>query len=375
MIYLDNSSTTHKKPYSVKKESQKGLKSLSVNPSRGGYKLAIKGSQKIFQCREELSEYLGCDSDKVIFTSGCTMALNLAINGTAKKNGHIITTIYEHNSVLRVLEKLKQTHNISYTTLTPNKDGLINLHDISRNIKENTYIVIINHTSNVTGITQNIEEIGKICKKNNLMFLVDGAQSIGHEYINIKKFNINMLSLAGHKGLYAPQGIGALLVNNTTISPLIYGGTGTYSNSLEQPLDIPDGFESGTPNIVGILGLLAGIKFVRKHQTKINHKIEKLSKYLIENLKLIPNIKLYSKNTHSGVISFTFTNIDSVEVSSKLSEKYNICTRSGLHCAPLVHKYYDTTQNGMTRISLSYYNNLFQVKKLIKAIKTISQEI
>ena len=273
MIYLDNSSTTYKKPISVIRKSLKGLKRLSVNPSRGGYHLAIKGSSEIFNCREKLSSFLGTTPENVIFTSGCTTALNLAIKGTAQSKGHIITTIYEHNSVLRVLEHLKKTQNISYTTLTPNKQGLISPKDIINNIQDNTYMVIVNHTSNVTGITQNIKNIGKICKKYDLLFLVDGAQSIGHEKINMTEDNINLLTVAGHKGLYSPQGIGALLINNAKVNPIIFGGTGTHSNNLKQPADYPDGLESGTPNIIGILGLSAGIDFVKKKRDKINSKI------------------------------------------------------------------------------------------------------
>lgn len=372
MIYLDNSSTTHKKPLSIKIASKKGLNKLSVNSSRSGYKIALKGAEEIFTCRERLAEYLGTTPDQIIFTSGCTMALNLAITGTAKQNGHIITSIFEHNSVLRVLENLKNTHNIETTILTPNKQGLIEALDIEKNIKTNTYMVIINHTSNVTGSTQNIDKIGKICHDNNLLFLVDGAQSIGHEKINMIEQNINLLSLAGHKGLYAPQGIGVLLINNASVKPLLFGGTGTHSEKLEQPIDYPDGLESGTQNIVGILGLSAGVKYVKKHQDKINNKIFKLTNYLIENLNKIDNVKTFGNNPHSGVVSFTIKNKDSSEVSNILSEKFNIATRSGLHCAPLVHKYYNTLKNGMTRISISYFNSKKDISKIINAIKKIA---
>jgi len=374
MIYLDNSSTTHKKPFSVKLTAIKALTLSSVNPSRAGYKLAIKVSEKVFKCRELFAEQFNVSSENVIFTSGCTMALNLAINGTVKNNGHIITTIYEHNSVLRVLEKLKQTHNISYTLLKPNKNGQISVSEITKNIRPNTYMVIINHTSNVTGDTQNIFQIGKICKKHNLIFLVDGAQSVGHEIIDMKKNNINMLSIAGHKGLYSPVGIGALLINNAQVLPLLQGGTGTFSDKLKQPTDYPDGLESGTQNILGILCMYSGLKFTTKHQEKINKKISKLTELLIYHLNRIKNVTCYSSNISSGVVSFTIKNIDSVEVSNILDEKHNIATRSGLHCAPLVHKHFGTLKSGMTRISISYYNSKHDIMKCIKAIEKIALE-
>ncbi len=372
MIYLDNSATTHKKPRSVIREATKGLKEYSINPNRSGYNQAIKVQQKVFECREKLANLLGTTSENVIFTSGCTMAINLGLCGTVVKNGHIITTIYEHNSVLRVLEKLKSTHNITYTLLSPNKNGLINPSDITKNIKPNTYMVVINHTSNVTGITQNISTIGKICKKNNLLLFVDGAQSIGHEKINMQENNINLLSLAGHKGLHAPQGVGTLLINNCSVDPLIYGGTGTESDKLRQPKDYPEGLESGTQNIIGILGLSKAVDYITKNQEKINKKISTLTEYLIKELNKIKNVNVFSGNINSGVVSITIKGKDSSTVSNILNEEYNIATRSGLHCAPLVHKYYKTLKNGMTRISLSHYNKKSDIDKLLMALQKIA---
>ena len=372
MIYLDNSATTHHKPSSVIKASILGLKKYSINPNRSGYNRAIEVQTKVYECREKIANFLGTTSENVIFTSGCTMAINLGLLGTAKRNGHIITTIYEHNSVLRVLEKLKSTHNITYTLITPNKNGIINPNEIAKHIRTNTYMVIINHTSNVTGATQNIHQIGRICKKNNLLFFVDGAQSIGHEKINMQEDNINLLALAGHKGLYAPQGIGALLINNCKVEPLIFGGTGTESDKLKQPSTYPDGLESGTQNAIGILGLSASIDFVKNNQDKINKKISALTKDLITRLNKIKYVEVYSGSYNSGVVSFTIKNKDSSIVTNILNEEYNIATRSGLHCAPLVHKFYKTLKNGMTRISISYFNNKSDIDKVISAIEKIA---
>lgn len=374
MIYLDNSSTTYKKPLCVKLSQIQAMSKYSINPSRAGYKRAINLSEKIFACRELFAENFGTTPDNVIFTSGCTMALNLAIFGTAKKGGHIITTIYEHNSTLRALEKLRTTNNITYTIVEPNKNGQITVSEISKYIRDNTYMVIINHTSNVTGTTQNIENIGKLCKKHGFIYLVDGAQSVGHEHINMEEQNINLLAIAGHKGLYAPEGIGVLLINNAKIMPLLYGGTGTYSDKIKQPLDTPDGLESGTHNVPGILGIYAGLKFTIKNHETINKKISKLTEYALKEINKIKYVTVYSNNIHSGVISFTIKNKDSSEVSNILDEEFNIATRSGLHCAPLVHKYFKTLKNGMTRVSLSYFNNKFEIKKLITALKKIALE-
>lgn len=372
MIYLDNSSTTFKKPFCVKRAIKKGISKENINPSRANYKKAIKLAEEIYNTRELIGETFGTSPENVIFTSGCTEALNLAIQGTVKKNGHIITTIYEHNSVLRVLESLKTSHNISYTIIQPNKFGKITSQEINKAIKNNTYMIIVNHTSNVIGYTQNIESIGNVAKKHNLIFLVDGAQSIGHEYINMREYNINLLAIAGHKGLYAPQGIGCLLINNTQVLPIKMGGTGTFSNNIKQPTDYPEGLESGTPNILGILGLKEGLQYVNKHKQKINRKISRMTKYMIDCLNKIKNVKVYSGDYSSGVVSFTIKGKDSSKVSTILDDKFNIATRSGLHCAPLVHKYLKTFKNGMTRISLSYFNSMKEINKAISAIEKIA---
>lgn len=372
MIYLDNSSTTYKKPFSVKFTVFNSLIKYSVNPSRASYKLALKVSEKVYNCRELFANYFNTNTENVIFTSGCTMAINLALTGSARKNGHIIATIYEHNSILRTLEKLKETHNITYTLIKPNKSGEITTSEITKHLKYNTYMIIINHTSNVTGHTQNIKQIGKLCKKHNLIFFVDGAQSIGHEKIDMQECNINLLAIAGHKGLYAVTGIGALLTNNINLKPLIHGGTGTYSDKLKQPTDSPDGFESGTQNILGILSLYTGLKFIIKNQEKINKKISMLTKYLITQLNRIKNIECYSSNYNSGVVSIMIIGKDSVTISKILDEKYNIATRSGLHCAPMIHKYLGTLKSGLTRISISYFNTKLEIKKVIKALQKIA---
>ena len=372
MIYLDNSSTTHHKPLRVVLKTLQALTKQNYNPSRGSYRNTIKTQEKVFECREKLANMLGTTPDSVIFTSGCTMAINLGLMGTAKKNGHIITTTFEHNSVIRVLERLKTTHNITYSVATPNKNGQITQSELSKYLQPNTYMVIVNHTSNVAGITQNVQSIGKFCKKNNLLFFVDGAQSVGHEYINMQEFNINMLSVAGHKGLYAPQGIGALLINDCMVEPLLYGGTGTHSDKAKQPTDYPDGLESGTPNLSGILGMSAGIDFVIKNQNKINNKINKLTSKLIEGLERIKHVETIHGEPTSGVVSIAIKGKDSSEVSSILDQEYNICSRSGLHCAFIAHKYFKTLKTGTTRFSISYFNKMSNIKKVIKAVEKIA---
>lgn len=373
MIYLDNSATTHKKPRSVIKAVNSALKKYSVNAGRGGYQLCIKAGLKVLQLRLNAAKFFGLENPEgVIITKSCTEALNLALFATAKQGGHIIISTFEHNSVARTVMQLKKTHNIDFSVIYPREFGKIEISDIKKEIKENTYLVAINHTSNVTGAVQDISKIGEFCEKQNLKFLVDGAQSAGHEIIDIKKQNINMLAIAGHKGLYGPQGIGLLLIRNITLSqPLIFGGTGTSSEKIMQPNDIPDGFESGTQNLPSIFGLNAGINYVSKNFDKINKKVSYLTKYLIDNLKNINGINLYAHSETSGVIAFSIEDKDNNEVTNILDSKFKICVRNGLHCAPLAHSYLGTIENGLIRVGISSFNKKRDIDKLIKALKYI----
>lgn len=372
MIYLDNASTTHKKPRSVVRAVKRGLTTLSANSGRGGYDLTIRAGQEVYETRVLLHEFLNNDSpENIVFTGSCTQAINMALRGTVRPNGHILTTTFEHNSVLRTLNYLKEKYNIMYTVIEP-KGLIITREEIIANLKPNTYMIAINHRSNVLGVTQDIEMIGRICKERKLLYFVDGAQSVGHTKIDVKNCNINMLSVAGHKGVFAPQGIGVLVLNNIKIKPLIFGGTGTFSESIIQPSDPPEGLESGTLSVSNIMGLKEGVKFVVRKFNKIEQKMSKLSTILYQKLKKINNVAIYSPEDNGGVVAFNIKNKTSSEVSDILSQKYNICTRSGLHCAPYVHRYLDTTRIGAVRVSLSYYNSYADITKLIKAIEEIS---
>lgn len=372
MIYLDNSSTTRKKPKSVIKAFKLGLTKFSANPGRGSHTLSLKANEKVLDTRIKLAEYFNLPNiENVIYTSGCTESLNLAILGTAKKNGHIVTTYLEHNSVLRTITNLTKTHNVTYTLIKPNNNGIINPTDIKQAITPKTYLIIVNHTSNVIGSTQNITEIGKIAKQHKVLFLVDSAQSGGHEKIDMINDNINLLCGTAHKGFYGPQGVGFLLINNAKVSPIKFGGTGTNSYSIIQPTNYPESLESGTSANPNIFGLYEGLKFVEKNQNKINNKIQKLSKMLIEYLSSKSEITLYSNNINSGVIAFKINNLDSSEVVNILNDKYKICVRGGLQCAPKVHEFLGTIKPGLVRVSVSYFNKMYEIKKFIKSIEKL----
>ena len=374
MIYLDNSATTSKKPSSVVKSFNKAIKKYSFNPGRGGHEGSIKTGIKVSETREAIADFFNSENPEgVIFTTNCTSALNIAILGTIKKEGHIVTTYQEHNSVLRTLSFAKKQYGVSFSIAYPERKFLSQLttKDILKKVKTNTYLIIINQTSNVTGNTIELEEIGKFCHKNKILFLVESAQSAGHENIDMCKQHINLLAVAGHKGLYGPQGIGALVTRKTKLNPIFFGGTGTNSNSTTQPNSLPDGFESGTLPTPNIIALKSGIDFVSKNFESINYKMEKLTTKLINGLNSMENIILYSHNKKSGVVSFNVNGIDSTDVGNILNEKFNIYVRCGLHCAPLVHRKFNTISRGMVRVSLSYFNSAKEMRKFLKAIRWV----
>ena len=372
MIYLDNSATTAIKPKSVITNVVKGLTNLSANPGRSGHKASLAAAIKVGEVREKICKMFGVGTpENVIFTLNCTDALNLAILGTAKEGGHVIATAFEHNSTLRPLFELERKGIISVSIVNPKDPSKITKEDIAPLIRPNTYMVCTIHISNVDGAETEVEEIGSLCKKHKLIYLVDAAQSGGHKVINMQKQNISLLALAGHKGLFGPMGIGVLAIGpDVLVNPIRFGGTGTSSSNLLQPSEIPERYESGTIALPNILGLGAGIDFVSKNQHEIEKKIKYLTKFMINELKNIKNVKVYtSLDNLNGVVAFNISNIDSTIVSEYLNDKFEICVRSGLHCAPLKHEYLGTKEQGIIRASLSYFSTEEDVRALIYGIK------
>lgn len=374
MIYLDNSASTYIKPKEVIKAVNESLVYFTANPGRSGHKASIKTALKIEEARSHLAQHFNASSgENVIFTQNCTSALNLAILGNVKNGGHIICTENEHNSVLRPLEHLKNKGLIDYSVAFQTKNSLgITLEDIKRELTDKTFMVICNHISNVNGDEANIKEIGNFCKEKGIIFLVDGAQSCGHEKIDIKENNIDYLTFAGHKGFYAPQSIGGLIMGDIyRPEPIYFGGTGTNSLELFQPDIYPERLESGTISTPLILGLDAGLTFVENNFNDIKNKIDDLTTYLNFELDKIGIITYTQPENANGVISFNIKNYHSNEVADILNEKYDICVRGGYHCAPLKHKALGTIETGAVRVSISYFNTFSEIQKLIYAIKHI----
>ena len=374
MIYLDNSASTYYKPLSVKWAVLKALFLHTANAGRSGHTASKRSAEAVYEAREVLAKTFGGEPDRVVFTSGCTESLNLAIMGSVKKGGHIITTCFEHNSVLRTLEYLKKAGEIDYTVVSPKaKDFVITSEELELALTSNTYMLIVNHISNVVGVKQDISALGKWAREKGLLFLVDGAQSAGHEKIDIKSQNIDMLALAGHKGLYGLCGVGALVIGEgVSLSPIKYGGTGTFSESLDQPNGVPEGLESGTLPIIPIISMGKGCEYAYKTLDIRGYKEKYLTQKIISGLKGLEGVTVYTpESATNGVVAFNINGRDTGEVADLLNDKYNIAVRSGLQCAPLVHRFLGTIEGGVVRASIGRRNTSKQIDKFIEAVKEI----
>ena len=372
MIYFDNAATSRYKPRAVKRAVTECI-DHSANPGRASHDEAIRGAMTVERTRCALTRYLDAKRANVVFTKNCTEALNLAILGTARPGSHVVTTNLEHNSVLRPLYMLKKEGLISLTVIDK-KDGSVTAKDIAENITDKTYLVAVTAMSNVTGYAPPLAEIGELCTQRGIKLLVDGAQAIGHIPISFDKIGIDLLCGAGHKSLHGIMGSGFLIYSKRIfVNPLMYGGTGTESDSLLQPKDPPESLESGTLPLPAIAALEAGINWTEKNQRKINEKCRDISLFLHEGLNRIC-LPVYSV-PGSPIVTFDLPPSDSQTVSDILNQEYGICVRSGLHCAPLIHKALGTNMRGLVRVSIGYDNTMKQAKRLLYAIGEIKERL
>ncbi len=376
MIYFDNAATTLKKPKEVAEAVYNAINNFA-NASRGSYELSLNSERIILSARERLKKLFNADSPNCIaFTNNSTEALNIAIKGLINKNDHIITTSFEHNSVLRPIYEMEKL-GAEITIIKADKNGNIDYDEIENNIKENTKAIICAHASNVIGNILDISFIGKISKKYNLLFILDASQTAGCVPIDIKNNFIDVLCFTGHKGLMGPQGTGGLCVRKDLyIKPLKTGGSGIKSYSKTHPENMPTRLEAGTLNGHGIAGLNAALEFIENETIeKIKNHERELSRYFYDSIKNIENIKFYGDyktDNRASIVALNIGEIDSSKISDILSNDYNIATRPGAHCAPLMHEALGTINQGIVRFSFSYFNTFEEVDKGIEAIKEIS---
>ncbi len=380
MIYLDNSATTFPKPDVVYDFMTNFYRKHGVNPGRSGFDAAIETEEIVFNTRKMLTELFngGGDPNRLTFSYNATDSLNLIIQGLAGQGDHVVTTMLEHNSVLRPLHCLSEKGMIEVTYVPFDEAGYVNPDDIKKAIKKNTKFVLCTHSSNVIGTVQPLAEIGKICKEAGVLFVVDGSQGAGAIPVDMVAMNIDVYVFTGHKCLMGPTGIGGSYVREgVTIKHTRYGGTGVRSAQLTHLDEYPWRLEYGTLNLIGVAGLNAGVKWVKEQGIEKLHAQEiKLWDKLRIALQSTNGVKTYcavDANNQNPVLSFNINGFESGDVGTMLDVDYNIACRTGLQCAPKVHQHIGTADiHGTVRFSVGPFTTDADINTAIEAVKDIA---
>lgn len=373
MIYFDNAATTGQKPQRVIKAVNDALLHLSANPGRSGHTVSEKTASRVYAVREKTAEFFGAAGpETVVFTASCTTALNFVIKGVLKNGDHCIISDLEHNAVLRPLYNWGVKYDIANVSLL---DDEITVENFKKLIKPNTKMIICTGASNVIGKILPIRKIGELCREKDILFAVDAAQISGVIPIDLAEMNIDYLCVAAHKGLYAPMGIGILIAQKPIKNTIIEGGTGTNSLEIIQPDYLPERLESGTVNVAGIMGVGAGIDFVKgiginRIHSKEMQLLMRLNKQLRKNENIIFYTPEFDMENYVPVLSFDIKGLTSGETAAELN-RCGIAVRAGLHCAPLAHKKIGTLENGTVRISPSFFSTSKETDYLNQQIMTI----
>lgn len=377
-IYFDNGSTSWPKAPGVAQAMSSLLLNGAFNINRGNYEGAYEVEGIVLETREQLARLFHAkDSRRVIFSPGITYSLNYFIKGFLKPGDHVIVTGIEHNAVMRPLRQMAGC-GVKYDIADTGRDGSVRPESIESLIGAKTKAVIVSHASNVCGTVMPVKEIGEICWRRHLYFVVDSAQSAGTLEIDMERDGIDYLAFTGHKGLLGPQGIGGFLISEALdekMIPYIAGGTGSQSDSLEMPQCLPDKYESGTMNLPGIIGLHAALAYIGQVGiSEIHRKKMELTGYFLERVKEFGGVRIAGKqDTHDrvAVVSLDFTENDNAVVAFGLEREYGIMTRVGLHCAPLAHRSLHTWPLGTVRFAFSAHNTKEEIDRCIEAIGNI----
>jgi cysteine desulfurase family protein len=378
-IYLDNAATSRDKAETVKKAVLEYYENIGCSPGRGGYEDSLKAGRLIIEARNTTANFFNVDDLKqIIFTHNITYALNIGIKGILEKGDHVITTTMEHNSVLRPLNSLQNKGVIDVDYIKCDDKGRLNPEKVREALNNKTKLIILTYASNVSGTIMPVEEIGEIAAENDVYYMLDTAQAAGVYDIDFKKLKVDFLAFTGHKALMGPTGTGGFAVSKkmaAEMKPLIEGGTGSKSDLDEQPDFLPDKFESGTMNTMGISGLKAGIEFIQKiGLKKIREHEQQLGEIFLNGLKKLPEIKIVGPaDLKEQVPTFSITagDRDLGQLSYDLDDQYDIMTRSGLHCAPLAHQTLGTFPEGSLRFSIGYFNTQQEIETTLAALKEI----
>ena len=372
-IYFDNAATSHPKPKAVLEAVARAMTDFNANPGRSGHPAALAAARAVLDTREKLAALLNApDAMRVIHCFNCTDALNLAIKGSLRAGDHVVATALEHNSVLRVLAGLAARGRIAFTLVTPRPDGFIDPADIADALTPKTSMIVCTHASNVTGAVQPAAAIGQLAREKGIRYLIDGAQALGGMPVDVQALNCDLYAFPGHKSLLGPQGTGGLYIRpGGHLFTLREGGTGSSSDRLLQPSELPERYESGTVNLPGIAGLGAGCGYVAEHLSQIMMRERELTQALWEGLNDMEGVVLYSPGREAeraGIVSFNAADLSSDQAADLLSQR-GFAVRGGLHCAPEAHRFLGTLRRGAVRASLGHANTFEEVEQFLAAVR------
>lgn len=382
MIYFDNAATTLQKPEEVAQAVKESFSYIG-SAGRGANEASLFTSRLIFQTRKQIAELFhmkdgeqSLGAERVVFTMNATESLNIVLKGLLYPGDHVITTEMEHNSVLRPLYELEEK-GVGVTIVASEKNGTISCEKIKQAIGKNTKAIVCTHASNVTGDGNDIAQIGALCEKYNLYFILDASQTAGTIEIDMEQNHISAICFTGHKGLFGPQGTGGIaLADGVCVAPLLSGGSGVHSFERKHPMELPTALEAGTLNGHGIAGLHAALTWIKKTGIAAIHEKEMaLAEQFQRGIETIPGIHLYGGEKRvAAIVSCNLADLDSAYVSDCLAENYEIATRAGAHCAPLIHTHFGTEKQGMVRFSFSCFNTTEEVEKAVRAMQDIAAE-
>ena len=380
-IYLDNAATTWPKPESVYAAVDHYQREIGAPNGRSGYSEALASNRIVERARRGGADLIGAvDPNQVIFANNGTDALNLAIRGLVRPGDHVVTTVCDHNSVLRPLRALGEQAGVAVSYVPCDSFGFVSPDDVRAAFRHNTRLVAVIHASNVTGAIQPIEAIGTIVREHGAFYLVDAAQSLGHVPLDVSRFPVDLVAAPGHKGLLGPLGTGVLYIRpgvERELEPLRYGGTGTQSDEDRQPDVLPDKYEPGNHNLIGLAGLAAACDFLKQETiAAVQAHHDELVSRLLDGLRDAPGLTIHGPQTaasRTSVVSITVEGYEPQELAAVLEASHRIQCRAGLHCAPRMHAALGTTAGGGTvRLSPGYFTTLDQIDAVVSAINEVA---
>lgn len=377
-VYLDNAATTYPKPEEVYRAVERFMRDVGGSAGRSGHRRSLQAGRVVYAARESVARLFNIgDPLRIAFTKNATEALNTAIRGLLDPGDHVVVSSVEHNSVMRPLEAARSA-GVAYSVARCAPDGSLDPADVDAQMRPQTALVVLNHASNVTGTILPVADVAEVAHRCGALLLLDAAQTAGRLPIDVRDQGIDVLAFTGHKELFGPQGTGGVWAREgVRMKPLIHGGTGSHSSSLEQPEEMPDCCESGTLNAFGIAGLAAGVEFVAREgiEAIIDHE-RGLVERLLDGIAGLKGVKVHGPpgfEGRLGIVPLTFDACSPPEAAELLDRRYGICCRAGMHCSPMAHRTIGTAETGVLRLSFSRMNTADEVGYLLECLREIAR--